>query len=187
MSCEHLCSPVSYREPQAAMCDVSNPSCPPSRLFCWCLALLFQPCTQAGLEQPTDGQHEEVQVDPVQLQLEKQLLQRETADKGLALRYAVPWDIWWVGPTNQPTEQHPQGTPRMHRRAKGGAAAAAAAAEGHSSSATDATLKQCMKQHASPDPNLNLVCCLTGRSYRSQQASGWSTNPSLLQVGSSSS
>jgi hypothetical protein len=41
-------------------------------------------------------QQEDPAVDPQQLQLEKQLLKRATADKGFALRYLVPWDIWQV-------------------------------------------------------------------------------------------
>jgi hypothetical protein len=60
--------------------------------------------SQALPEQQADRQQQQQQatvaaddnppVDPIQLQLEKQLLQKATAGKGFSLRYAVPWDIW---------------------------------------------------------------------------------------------
>lgn len=45
-------------------------------------------------EQQTDAEHEVVEVDPLRLQFEKQLLSRATEDKGFDLKYSVPWDIW---------------------------------------------------------------------------------------------
>jgi hypothetical protein len=53
-------------------------------------------CQQAGVpqEQQTDAEHEVVEVDPLRLQFEKQLLSRATEDKGFDLKYSVPWDIW---------------------------------------------------------------------------------------------
>jgi biopolymer transport protein ExbD len=53
-----------------------------------------QQSQQQQQQVPAVAADDDPQVDPMRLQLEKQLLQKATAGKGFALRYSVPWDIW---------------------------------------------------------------------------------------------
>lgn len=55
----------------------------------------LQPQPQLTQQQAAVAQLEDPPVDPAQLQLEKQRLRQATADKGFALKYIVPWDIWF--------------------------------------------------------------------------------------------